>query len=77
MKQKDAILCKTKRFCSLKNRFHTSNAANHNVLLALFVCYDLILTGNSKFILQRGESLSLYHEALEFILIPRFDNVKL
>ena len=70
-KTKDTILCKTKRFYSLKNRFHTSNAANHNVLLALFVCYEFILTGNTKFILQRGELLCLLGKQNVFYKISR------
>ena len=35
---------KTKRSGSLKNRFHTFNAADHNFLLSLFIMIDLVHT---------------------------------
>ena len=36
-KAQDTVLFKTKPFDSLKNRFNTFNAADHNVLLSLFI----------------------------------------
>lgn len=45
-KTKDPVLFKTRRFDSVKNKFHTSNAADHTYLLSVsFILIDRMHSG--------------------------------
>ncbi len=55
-------MCKTKRFGSPKNRFHTFSTVNHDVFLSLFILIWLSALRGVKSILQGRKSLCLLRE---------------